>query len=493
MFLTVSKVWIILVSSSEWKVYFAIGASVLIRSCSENLLLDDTKIHGAISAQVCAFKELKRITIDCENISCSCCDNCKGLQASPVISPTSGSLPPSTKGEVKTREEAITDLIQEVSADDAIKSGTPQNKALNWILFGDDQHASIHDTNLMQRYVLAVLYYSLGGEKWLFSSSWLLGKSSECDYPGVACNGNGVVIEISLVASGLSGSIPKEIGVLDDLTFLDLSNNKIGGVIPIQLANLEELESLLLHDNEIKGVVPLLICNLRESDLKDLKVDCDSDIPKVTCDCCSNCEIRSTDAGGTDEIGEKESSSPTSTPTPETTHARVDYAAKYGNRGDHISSILHEYAEEIFWADTPWFFATEWIIATDTLELESSDRNLVQRWVLAVLYFQLNGENWSYTNFLHGIDECQWDQIVCDSEGDITGITLINGNLKGEVPFVLAALTKLVILDLRGNELSGEVPEVLCLDEDVKAQFDVLVLDCDTPSNIDCECCTPCS
>ena len=440
--------------------------------------------------------------MDCQNVACPCCDNCKALQTSPVTAYNSGILPPPTKGEVKTREAAITDLIQEISADDALKTGTPQNKALNWILYGDDQHSSIYDTNLMQRYVLAVVYYSLGGEKWLFSSSWLSGKNSECDYPGVACNGNGVVIEISLVASGLSGSIPKEIGVLDDLTFLDLSNNKIGGVIPIQLANLEELVSLLLHDNEIKGVVPLLICNLRESGLKDLEVDCDSDIPKVTCACCSNCEIRSSDAGGTDEVGKDESSSspptsssssPTSTPTPETTYARVEYAAKYGNRGDHISSVLQEYAEEIFWADTPWFLATEWIIATDTLELESSDPNLVQRWVLAVLYFQLNGENWSYTNFLQGINECQWDQIMCDSEGDITGISLINGRLKGEVPFVLAALTKLVILDLRGNELSGEVPEVLCLDEDVKAQFEVLVLDCNTPSTIDCVCCTPCN
>ena len=147
-----------MVSSREGKEFSAICAIVLIRSFEENLLLDDTKIDGTVSAQVCSFKSLKRVTVDCQNVACPCCDNCKALQTSPVTAYNSGILPPPTKGEVKTREAAITDLIQEISADDALKTGTPQNKALNWILYGDDQHSSIYDTNLMQRYVLAVVY-----------------------------------------------------------------------------------------------------------------------------------------------------------------------------------------------------------------------------------------------------------------------------------------------------------------------------------------------
>jgi hypothetical protein len=464
--------------------------SLTVQVFSETLLLDNTNITGTVPDNFCTLPSLQRITADCHEVICSCCDNCGGGIV-PVAGPpsTTGSASqnpvPTTNTEEQTREVAITNLLQKVSADSVITTGAPQNLALNWILYGDDQRASVHDTHLIQRYVLAVIYYSLGGEKWPFASSWLSGTSSECEYPGVACNDNGVITTIALVASGLTGSIPKEIGLLDDLNFLDFSNNKIGGVIPIQLANLEELESLLLHDNGIRGAVPMLICNLRETGLKELKVDCDTDPPKVTCDCCTNCEI------GTANI--VSTVSPTGFPTPESTYERIDYAVKYGRRGQHIAGILETYAEEVFQADTSWSMAADWIIATDPLELESSDPNLVQRWVLAVLYFQLDGVNWSYETFLSGSSECDWDQITCDEDGSVTSITLTDGGLKGEVPPQLAGLTKLTILDLRGNELSGEAPEVLCLEEDVNSQFKVLVLDCNTPSTVDCGCCTPCS
>ena len=68
--------------------------------------------------------------------------------------------------------------------------------------------------------------------------------------------------ELDLSGSGLTGSIPPEIGNLTNLTELDLEGNQLTGSIPSEIGNLTNLESMYLSNNQLTGEIPIEICNL---------------------------------------------------------------------------------------------------------------------------------------------------------------------------------------------------------------------------------------
>ena len=68
--------------------------------------------------------------------------------------------------------------------------------------------------------------------------------------------------ELDLSGSGLTGSIPPEIGNLTNLTELDLDGNQLTGSIPSEIGNLTNLESMYLSNNQLTGEIPIEICNL---------------------------------------------------------------------------------------------------------------------------------------------------------------------------------------------------------------------------------------
>jgi len=162
------------------------------------------------------------------------------------------------------------------------------------------------DDRVVQRFALAVLYYSTGGlTSW--KVSWL-SPSTECSWgePNVDCNFNNVVDLISLPGEGLSGKIPGEIGLLSSLTYLDLNLNDLGGTIPTEIGLLSFLTGLTLRDNaNVSGRVPTELANLGGLNwlhltntqltgsvpsnlcvcpLQDVWVDCDD----IECDCCTS-------------------------------------------------------------------------------------------------------------------------------------------------------------------------------------------------------------
>jgi hypothetical protein len=103
------------------------------------------------------------------------------------------------------------------SASDLETSGTPQNRAISWLLTQDTRYLCHDDEYLIQRYILAVFYFSTRGIRWIEctapldfdsqeeidasnencfiepfpgsgSDAWLT-PSSECLWGGVVCNG----------------------------------------------------------------------------------------------------------------------------------------------------------------------------------------------------------------------------------------------------------------------------------------------------------------
>lgn len=108
------------------------------------------------------------------------------------------------------REAAIMDLLREVSNPDALTTpNTPQNNAANWIIYEDfDFFICPDDPKLIQRYVMAIFYFSTGGEGWKECSTSLINNEcpeghnflsgvSECQWGGVSCNNHGCMTNIT--------------------------------------------------------------------------------------------------------------------------------------------------------------------------------------------------------------------------------------------------------------------------------------------------------
>ena len=120
---------------------------------------------------------------------------------------------------------------------------------------------------------------------------------------------------------------------------------------------------------------------------------------------------------------------------------------------------------------SPQYRAYEWTVKTNPLtkqELEINPMRLIQRYVLAVLYYMTNGNLWTNsTGWLDTHDECAWfstsgNDEVCDPLGRMYEIDLRRNNLSGPIPseFVLLSST-VTYIRLNGNSLTGPIPSTL--------------------------------
>jgi len=172
--------------------------------------------------------------------------------------------------------------------------------------------------NLLQRYILALLYFTTDGSNWEFSYNWLA-PVPECQWReeradqyevinGVCeCSADEKVTSIRLGYNSLIGTIPSELGQLDELEVIFLDINKLSGTIPSEIGNLVKLEKLNLELNSLTGTVPSTLGRLANLDrmwlhfnsitgempnevcalnIDRLWADCSSD---MECSCCNSC------------------------------------------------------------------------------------------------------------------------------------------------------------------------------------------------------------
>ena len=97
---------------------------------------------------------------------------------------------------------------------------------------------------------LVALYNATDGPNWSDNTNWLTAPVSQ--WNGVTVAGDRVT-GLDLIAYGLSGTIPPELGNLPGLEILFLNNNHLTGSIPAELGNLANLSFLLLEANDLTG------------------------------------------------------------------------------------------------------------------------------------------------------------------------------------------------------------------------------------------------
>ena len=145
-------------------------------------------------------------------------------------------------------------------------ASSPQALSVEWVA-GEQQYKALDAPRRIQRYVLAVLYYSTFNvqhshyntargdvpQGWTSALNWISAEH-ECDWEGVTCEGDAVV-GLLLREHSLSGSLPLELAFLStSLLSLDFTSNFLymdGDATTTPLSHLDHVATLLLEDNYV--------------------------------------------------------------------------------------------------------------------------------------------------------------------------------------------------------------------------------------------------
>jgi len=131
-------------------------------------------------------------------------------------------------------------------------SSPAYHRAIKWLL--SDNYVR---GEFFLRFVLSSLYFDLGGEAWDNSTNWLT-NASTCDWFGLECAiGNGHLQSLNLANNNLTGTIPEDIAILENVSNIWLSDNELHGTIPGEaFSKLSKLAVLFLDNNKLSGTVP---------------------------------------------------------------------------------------------------------------------------------------------------------------------------------------------------------------------------------------------
>lgn len=204
----------------------------------------------------------------------------KAPTESPTVDPTASQMPTLNPSTSPTIYDCSSQLVREQDIDTIlgpIVGSSPTSAALSamdWIVNTDIVLSNTcldNGSTIIERYTLALIYYSMGGDNWFDSQGWLTTEDHCTSWSGITCtdgdNGNGtlgsrrieetseskVVEEINLNGNGVTGQIPAEINLLEKLCALKLYNNDIEGLIPSSLYKLPKLMFLDVEDNNLTG------------------------------------------------------------------------------------------------------------------------------------------------------------------------------------------------------------------------------------------------
>jgi len=172
-----------------------------------------------------------------------------------------------------TMERKLINMITRFSGLKTFKNETaPHYKAMCWWLndLNNRNNMNYHESMLIQRYLLALIYFSNGGVKWHNAKNWI-SQEPECTWYGISCEvDQNIISKVNLSSNNLKGTIISEIGEFRGLEYLALDSNGLEGLIPKEIIKAQNLMTLKLAKNKLKGRIPVemkYLTSMKELDL----------------------------------------------------------------------------------------------------------------------------------------------------------------------------------------------------------------------------------
>ena len=354
------------------------------------------------------------------------------------------------------------------------------------------------------RDALVALYNATDGENWADSTKWLSDEPMG-EWYGVTTDEEGRVSGLSLTENQLSGGIPAGLGSLSSLQSLDLGGNRLTGEIPTELGKLSNLESLFLNYNELTGEIPADLgglSNLTQMDLGANRLN--GEIPRELGNLSSMTHLYF----GTNQL--------TGRIPPElgklsnlrdlalnSSRLTGEIPSELGNLSNleklylHENRLTGEIPEQLgrlsrltrlhlennrLAGELPKSLTVltmlERLLFNDNAGLCAPTDEAFQAWlqtigsvsgrncgvadsqedraVLVELYNATDGANWTdNTNWLSEEPLDTWYGVRTGGDGRVTGLELSNNGLKGDIPDEVGTLTRLEVLNLGYNEMTG--------------------------------------
>jgi hypothetical protein len=189
-----------------------------------------------------------------------------GRKSQPSLTPGSAAPTPSP---TSVSFASLKALVESVSFDGGATLSdplSPQYKALKW-LDGNEKLEEYSIQRRLQRYTLAVFYYSTNGENWTESGGWLTDED-ECTWFSEAnntvCDGNGDYFELNFERNNLVGSLPSELALLSDsLLSLVFEDDMLTGTLATELGLLTNVEFFYFVNTGLNGTIPTELGQLK--------------------------------------------------------------------------------------------------------------------------------------------------------------------------------------------------------------------------------------
>ena len=346
-------------------------------------------------------------------------------------------------------------------------------------------------TPLTDREILEIFYEATGGEDWTDDTNWLSDEDLD-DWFGVGAY-QGKVRGLSLDDNNLAGTIPPELGGLDELFGLVLRYNQLSGAIPAELSKFDGLRDLFLSGNaEISGRLPPELGytgGLEYFSIDDTNLSgpvpvtfANLDLIRFYFDKDGVC-IPAALETWLDSIPQKEEQYQLCTDqiVIEPPSLFIE-APPLGDTARLTAGVISAEGDTVKDVEVTWSSADTSIATVDstglvttvdygTVEITATSDSLADtaqveivfklsnRRVLDSIYRLTGGENWTdTTNWLSDEPLSEWYGVETNDSGQVVGLALGDNNLTGSIPDILAELDSLITLDLGGNALAGKIP-----------------------------------
>ena len=259
-----------------------------------------------------------------------------------------------------------------------------------------------------------------------------------------------------LYSNDLTGPIPTELGSLANLELLSLNSNALIGAIPPELGNLANLELLYLYSNALTGPIPTELGSLANLEL--LSFNGNALTGAIPPELGNLAKLRSLWLGRNQLTG----------PIPPELGTLASLSSLSLSGNDLTGPIPQGFLElrqlKRLWIEktgicVPGTSAFKlWIKQMENYE-GSVLCNAGDVAALGALYEATGGKGWTAADgWLSDRAVEEWHGVAADSLGHVTELDLARNGLAGEITPTLSGLTRMTVLRIGDNDLSGRLP-----------------------------------